>query len=181
MTHVTTTTQRISVFRDFFLKLQANFGVDGTRKDLFSMFNVDYTGKADATKPPPEDSFNLMFSDQTRSFYFPENNLNISNYYLYVSESMKTALAQMSFCPRAGVRWCLISPPEMSKCERMKMALDAKNVRPSLQCIEGGSTDQCIKLIAQGYVDLMTLEAADLYFAGLFENIMKVNRQVIRV
>lgn len=60
----------------------------------------------------------------------------------------------------------MISKQEKKKCEKMMMAFNAKDLRPSLDCIKGKGTDDCMKLISKGDADMVMLDPGDVYLAG---------------
>lgn len=79
---------------------------------------------------------------------------------------MYERLQTLNKCPLERARWCVISDYEMMKCEQMIRAFAAKNLKPDLNCVRGGSVQDCMNMINTGDADLITLDAADVYFAG---------------
>lgn len=69
-------------------------------------------------------------------------------------------------CPLITARLCVISKQEKEKCEMMMMAFNAKDLCPSLDCIKGKGTDDCMKLISKGDADMVMLDPGDVYLAG---------------
>ncbi|XP_057712553.1 serotransferrin-like isoform X2 [Corythoichthys intestinalis] len=74
---------------------------------------------------------------------------------------LPTCLADVSSAPSENVRWCVISWPEHRKCQ----ALAAK--APMFSCVKRASPVDCIQAIHAGEADAVTLDAADIYLAGL--------------
>lgn len=48
----------------------------------------------------------------------------------------------------------------------MMMVFNAKDLRLSLDCIKGKGTDDCMKLIFKGDVDMVMLDFGDVYLVG---------------
>ena len=80
---------------------------------------------------------------------------------------LRRRLVVLNSCPIQQARWCVISQYEMMKCENMIMAFSAKNIKPDLNCVMGTSVQDCMQLINVGDADLITLDAADVYQAGM--------------
>jgi len=85
---------------------------------------------------------------------------------VYTGPDVHRRLRTLNKCPLQRARWCVISDYEMMKCENMIMAFAAKNLKPDLNCIRGSSVEDCMYKIKYGDADLITLYAADVYFAG---------------
>ena len=85
---------------------------------------------------------------------------------LCVGDDLRKRLVVLNSCPLQQARWCVISRHEMLKCENMIMAFAAKNLKPDLNCVLGASAQDCIHKISTGDADLITIDAADVYFAG---------------
>ena len=79
---------------------------------------------------------------------------------------LKSRLNVLNKCPLQQATWCVISPHEMIKCQFMMMAFSARQLKPDLNCIRGDSAIDCIRKIALGDADLISLDAADVYAAG---------------
>ena len=80
---------------------------------------------------------------------------------------MRNRLVVLNTCPIQQASWCVISQYEMMKCENMIMAFRAKNIKPELNCVQGASVQDCMQKISIGDADLITLDAADVYQAGM--------------
>jgi len=91
---------------------------------------------------------------------------HITAFFHVVGPEVHERLRTLNKCPLQRARWCVISDYEMMKCENMIMAYAAKNLRPDLNCIRGSSVQDCMYKINTGDADLITLDAADVYFAG---------------
>ena len=65
---------------------------------------------------------------------------------------------------RVGVmRLCVTSEPEMTKCVRMRTALNAQLLEPKMGCRKAPSAFHCMKLIANNDADAVVLDAGDVY------------------
>ncbi|KAK5907863.1 hypothetical protein CesoFtcFv8_005668 [Champsocephalus esox] len=71
------------------------------------------------------------------------------------------SLAAVSAVPTEKVRWCVKSEKELEKC----VALAAK--APAFACSLKPDTMECIKAIAAGEADAITLDGGDIYIAGM--------------
>lgn len=70
--------------------------------------------------------------------------------------------------------WCVIDEFEMDKCQRMSSAFGARSIKPDLSCIQADSVLDCMRLIQDGYADMVTLEAGDLYAAGKYFGLVPI-------
>ena len=91
--------------------------------------------------------------------------INPSLYYTTDTEFYNKVDA-LNYCPLKNARWCVISKDEKAKCEMMLVAFNAKDLRPSLDCILGTSTEACMAMIQGGDADMMNLDPGDIYIAG---------------
>ena len=65
---------------------------------------------------------------------------------------------------RVGVmRLCVTSEPEMTKCVRMRTALNAQLLEPKMSCKLAPSAFHCMKLISNNDADTVVLDAGDIY------------------
>ena len=65
---------------------------------------------------------------------------------------------------RVGVmRLCVTSEPEMTKCVRMRTALNAQLLEPKMSCKKAPSAFHCMKLINKNDADAVVLDAGDIY------------------
>jgi melanoma-associated antigen p97 len=87
---------------------------------------------------------------------------------LYVlGPELRKKLVTLNSCPIQQARWCVLSDYEMMKCESMIMAFSAKNIKPDVNCVRGANLQDCMQKISIGDADLITLDAADIYQAGM--------------
>ncbi|PAA68741.1 hypothetical protein BOX15_Mlig014692g1 [Macrostomum lignano] len=155
---IRTNAETIQEYRIFLKWLVANFGPSGT--SAWRLF--------DSSKYATR---NLMFSDQTQLFYDSADDSSpdkkdIRSIYNWLGPAYLELHDQTNYCPLGAIRWCVLSAYELAKCERMKLAFSAKNLKPSINCVQGESTIKCMEYIQMGLADIISLDAADLYVAG---------------
>lgn len=145
----------VTAYKLFLQQASDWFGPGKPYSDRFELFS--------SSKWRYTDRYNLMFSDNTKSFFdVGERN----SYYTWVDDDFHMKLEELNYCPVPMARWCVISPAEQKKCEDMIMAFKAKDLKPELDCLLGGSTRECMELIVSGDADLMNVDAGDVYLAG---------------
>ena len=91
-----------------------------------------------------------------------------------IDDEFKKAIEILEQCPMPGVMWCVIDSDALDKCSRMKLALESIRVKPPLYCILGESTTNCMELISEGYADLMSLDAAELFIGGKYLDLVPI-------
>ncbi|CAH8588784.1 unnamed protein product [Schistosoma curassoni] len=159
----------VTVYTDFLELLVENFGPSGTSVSSFNLFSsAGYT-----TVSGNNATHHLMFSDHTKNIYIPPVT-ETETYYRWIDPSFKKALEKLESCPLPTLGWCVIDEFEMSKCQRMSSAFSAKRIQPEMFCLQANSTIDCMKLIKDGYADMVTLEAGDLYIAGKYFDLVPV-------
>ncbi|KAH9582369.1 antigen p97 (melanoma associated) [Schistosoma haematobium] len=159
----------VTVYTDFLELLVQNFGPSGTSVSSFNLFSsAGYT-----TVSGNNATHHLMFSDHTKNIYIPPVT-ETETYYRWIDPSFKKALEKLDSCPLPTLGWCVIDEFEMSKCQRMSSAFSAKRIQPEMFCLQANSTIDCMKLIKDGYADMVTLEAGDLYIAGKYFDLVPV-------
>lgn len=152
-------TSDVQEYRIFLKWLVSAFGPASTRSSWRIFSSAKY-----ATK-------NLMFSDQTKLFYdsaedSSPDKKDLKSIYNWLGTAYLDLHDQTNYCPLGDVRWCVLSANELAKCERMKLAFSAKNLKPSINCVQGESAVKCMEYIQMGLADVINLDAADLYVAG---------------
>ncbi|XP_033207220.1 melanotransferrin [Belonocnema kinseyi] len=107
---------------------------------------------------------NLLVSDAAREFVpLPEKD---QTYSAYLGKALDSVLA-VRHCPVNRMTLCVTSDPEMEKCIKMKIALDAQLLKPKLFCYKGHSQIHCMQAIKNGIADVAMLDASDVYTAGV--------------
>ncbi|XP_063056139.1 melanotransferrin [Engraulis encrasicolus] len=66
----------------------------------------------------------------------------------------------------SGVRWCVLSDAEMTKCLAMSEAFSSASIRPSLRCVRQSDIAACAQSLRNGEVDAFSARAADIYSFG---------------
>ncbi|XP_064601903.1 melanotransferrin-like [Liolophura sinensis] len=147
--------QMVKLYREFLVNISAWFRPTGAHFQKMNLF--------DSSKYSVYDRSNLLFTDGTNNLWkLPEQ----TSYYSWVDTEFRGMLNDLNRCPVRIVRWCVLSEEEKEKCEDMLMAFRAKDLEPDLDCVLGGGTEDCVRMIRYGDADMMTLDAGDLYHAG---------------
>lgn len=155
MTSSLKTKPEVDVYKNFLLKAAQWFGPSGQYRNQFDMFSSQPWGYFNRR--------NLLFTDSTQTLVdVGEKN----TYYSWVDNDFYQIMEYHNACPLITARLCVISKQEKKKCEKMMMAFNAKDLRPSLDCIKGKGTDDCMKLISKGDADMVMLDPGDVYLAG---------------
>ncbi|XP_066454206.1 serotransferrin-like [Eleutherodactylus coqui] len=79
-------------------------------------------------------------------------------------------LGMLALClaaPTKSIRWCVKSEQELRKCRDLSRETACSCETITLSCVNKGSTDDCIKAIADGAADAITLDSGDIYKASL--------------
>ncbi|VDK36836.1 unnamed protein product [Taenia asiatica] len=169
---IMTSSRRLDIqpFKDFLNLLIVNFLTNpapGTPQfNLFSSTKYVVPGENWVQR-------NLMFSDFTQTLYFPPEN-QITTFYQWIDPTFLAAKEVLNQCPLPTIRWCVIDYWEMEKCERMSSAFAAKGIKPDLTCILEQTTIDCMRRTRDGFVDMMSAEAGDLYTAGSQFNLVPI-------
>lgn len=101
-----------------------------------------------------------------------KHNVKAANVRSYLSRSSNIFIMfslWVSFFPFSmlGVRWCCISKPEMVKCQDLMNVTSQVTSLASVKCVSGGGLDNCMKMIANGSADVITLGDEHIYQAGM--------------
>lgn len=95
---------------------------------------------------------NLLISDTTRSFgTINPNDMSYKSFLgrLYgssLSTPMK-AIQGVRKCPVGDMKLCVTSDPELTKCVRMRTALNAQLLEPKMSCKKARSHMECMAQI----------------------------------
>lgn len=76
---------------------------------------------------------------------------------------------------------CVTSDKEFNKCQAMSKAFHAAGLKPELNCKLAQSTLSCMQLIKNRDADLVVLDAADIYLAGLKFNLIPIVAEQIEM
>lgn len=65
-------------------------------------------------------------------------------------------------------RWCVVSSPELQKCQDLRAALASKRVTKNLACVLGSDHMDCMEKVNGREADLFTGDGGDIYTGGRF-------------
>lgn len=114
---------------------------------------------------------NLLLSDTSRALQaIQPDDMSYKSFLgrLYGS-SLATpmkAIEGVRKCPVGDIKLCVTSDPELSKCVRMRTALNAQLLEPKMSCKKARSHMECMAQIRKGESDVVVLDAGDVYKAG---------------
>lgn len=83
--------------------------------------------------------------------------------------SAEDAIQGVRRCGEAEIKLCVTSLAEYKKCQRMRLALNAQLIKPSLSCVPHVppySHRLCMEMIKRKEADVAMFEAGDVYRAG---------------
>ncbi|KAK3096152.1 hypothetical protein FSP39_023802 [Pinctada imbricata] len=144
----------VDTYKVFLKQAVRWFGPGGPYESRFKMFGGLVMGS---------DRANLLFTDSTVSLVDVGKK---DTYYSWVDSNFYKVMDNLNACPLLTAKLCVISKQEKAKCETMMAAFDAKDLRPSLDCIKGSGAEDCMKKISRGDADLMVLDPGDIYLGG---------------
>uniref|UniRef100_A0A1B6EA49 Transferrin-like domain-containing protein n=1 Tax=Clastoptera arizonana TaxID=38151 RepID=A0A1B6EA49_9HEMI len=107
---------------------------------------------------------NLLFQDITEDLRPLEESKQSFSGYLGHSLDIIYGIRQ---CPVNSMTLCVTSDPELEKCIKMRIALEAQLLKPDLVCYKGHSQINCMQAIRNGIADVALFDAGDIYTAGL--------------
>ncbi|XP_068625478.1 transferrin 2 [Battus philenor] len=84
----------------------------------------------------------------------------------FVGDQAEKAVLGVRDCPLKRAILCVTSDPEMDKCIKMRIALKAAVLSPTLSCWRGHSARHCERAIADGSADFALFDAADMLHAA---------------
>ncbi|XP_056419183.1 melanotransferrin [Hyla sarda] len=84
---------------------------------------------------------------------------------------------QTIFCLNE-IRWCTVSENESKKCNDMKASFAEAKIVPSLSCVAGTSSLNCIKTVQDNLADAVMLSGILTYKAGRWYNLKPVVGEV---
>ncbi|XP_074641603.1 melanotransferrin-like [Tubulanus polymorphus] len=152
--------------KEFIIDLVGYFGPAGPYNNRFDLFASNWQGTLGNYT-----GNNLMLSDDATELVDVGSR---SSYDKWVGPEYMKKLDVLEMCPIPRARWCVISEDEMKKCEMMTMAFKTRRIKPELSCILADSTQDCMKKIKDGDADLITLDAADIYNAGKYYDLVPI-------
>ncbi|CAK1594537.1 unnamed protein product [Parnassius mnemosyne] len=145
---------------------------------------LDYSGQ------PIELPFQLFRSNETTDLLLQDATINFrmlkedeqsAKHILnnkYVGDQAEKAVLGVRDCPIKRAILCVTSDPEMDKCVKMRVALKAAVLSPTLSCWRGHSARHCARALADGSADLALLDAADMLHAAHHHRLVPFMQEV---
>ncbi len=81
-------------------------------------------------------------------------------------------------CPVGDMILCVTSEAELSKCVRMRTALNAQLLEPKMGCKRASSHLECMRQIREGHAHVVMLDAGDVYRAGWSYGLIPIMAEV---
>ncbi|XP_053619563.1 transferrin 2 [Plodia interpunctella] len=137
-----------------------------------------FKARYDADGRPIELPFHLFQSNETTDLLLQDATINFrilkedeqaASHILrneYVGDQAEKAVLGIMDCPVKRAVLCVTSDPEMDKCVKMRVALKAAFLSPTLVCWRGHSARHCERAIADGTADFAVLDSADMLHAA---------------
>ncbi|CAH2059390.1 unnamed protein product, partial [Iphiclides podalirius] len=123
----------------------------------------------------------LLLQDATINFRFLKEEEQAAKHILnnkYVGDQAEKAVLGVRSCPLKRAILCVTSDPEMDKCIKMRIALKAAVLSPTLSCWRGHSARHCERAIADGTADFALLDAADMLHAAYKHRLVPFMQEV---
>lgn len=146
------------LIQDFLLKSAAVFSRLSFHNSQFKLFESNKYG-----------SLNLIFSDDTVDLRSVDHLRSTFRGYFSIFDSnlnIEELFGQLRKCNVPNAKLCVVSQPELEKCNNMKSAFRTNMLQPQLTCVQGQNTIDCMKRIQEDRADLTMLDAADVHLAG---------------
>uniref|UniRef100_A0A8C4R373 Transferrin-like domain-containing protein n=1 Tax=Eptatretus burgeri TaxID=7764 RepID=A0A8C4R373_EPTBU len=89
---------------------------------------------------------------------------HLKSYRLFVVAVYVAGLCALVVNGNEGVRWCVISTGEESKCQAFAKAIESHGLH--LTCVKTTSHAECITAINENKADAVTLDGGDIFNAG---------------
>lgn len=77
-------------------------------------------------------------------------------------------------CSAPATTLCVVSEKEFDKCQAMSKAFHAASLKPDLNCKLASSSVACMQMINNRDADLVMLDPADVYLAGMKYNLISI-------
>ncbi|XP_072934834.1 transferrin 2 [Epargyreus clarus] len=187
----TTSTTEASRFQyDAFRQNQFNYNREREETDLNRDSMPTFKPRLDALGQPIELPFHLFRSNGTTDLLLQDATINFTilseerqaaKHILnnkFVGDQAEQAVRGVRDCPVKRAVLCVTSDPEMDKCVKMRVALKAAFLTPSLVCWRGHSTRHCERAVAEGSCDFALLDAADMLHAAYRHRLVPFMQEV---
>ncbi|XP_050357433.1 melanotransferrin [Nymphalis io] len=125
-------------------------------ESLFQLFQSE--GTTDLLLQDATINFRILKEDQQSAQHILNNKL--------VGDQAEKAVVGIRDCPVKRATLCVTSDPEMDKCIKMRVALKAAFLSPTLVCSRTHSIRHCERAIAEGTCDFAMFDAADMLHAA---------------
>ncbi|XP_048486499.1 melanotransferrin isoform X2 [Plutella xylostella] len=133
--------------------------VDGNGKPIELPFKLfESNGTTDLLLQDATINFRILKEDEQSAKHILNNQ--------YVGNQAERAVTGIRDCPVKRAVLCVTSDPEMDKCIKMRVALKAAYLSPTLVCWRGHSARHCARAIADGASDFALLDPADMLHAA---------------
>ncbi|XP_052745065.1 melanotransferrin [Bicyclus anynana] len=116
-----------------------------------------------------DDTTDLLLQDATVNFRVIKEDQQTASRLLnneFVGAQAERAVVGIRACPVRRATLCVTSEPELHKCVKMKAALKAAFLSPTLVCWRAHSARHCERAIAEGTSDFALFDAADMLHAA---------------
>lgn len=156
--------------------------IQGQNQDQFPNYNLNEVEYEDPDEDKPMqfklfDSqrygllTNLLFDDSTVRFgtIRPDDmsyKAFLGQVYGNSDQTPFEAISGIRKCPVGIMTLCVTSEAEMTKCVRMRTALNAQLLEPKMTCKRADSSLECMNAIRHSEADVTVLDAGDIYKAG---------------
>lgn len=153
----------------------ANDRIESDQKDLTTLRNyISQLNKIGESAGSPWLSTVLGISENTtavdnKKTLHPKQYLQNAKYEDVIGRVVK---------PVKPIRWCVTSPEGMSKCLAFKDAAHSRDIRPVIECDREKSSKVCLKLIADGAADVITLDATEAILSRKNMNLRPILKEV---
>ncbi|TRY75589.1 hypothetical protein TCAL_00523 [Tigriopus californicus] len=126
---------------------------------------------------------NLLFSDGAKGMKIIKP--NDMSYKAFLGQSYggslntpMTSIEGIRKCPVGDMRLCVTSEAELSKCVRMRTALNAQLLEPKMSCKRARTHIECMRQIHEGEADVVMLDAGDVYRGGWHYGLIPIMAEV---
>ncbi|XP_050683474.1 melanotransferrin isoform X1 [Leptidea sinapis] len=163
-----------SRYYDQFRRTQQNDRIIDDKSSTMSPFKPRTDGYGQPIELPfklfrSDGTTDLLLQDATISFRVLKEEEQAAHHILnnkYVGDQAERAVMGIRDCPVKRATLCVTSDPEMDKCVKMRVALKAAFLSPTLVCWRGHSARHCERAIAEGTADFALFDAADMLHAA---------------
>jgi hypothetical protein len=109
----------------------------------------------------------LEFRPQDIEFHVPATVAATVTPLAYLDRGNYTMTIEKPTCPnRRTIRLCVRNEIEKLKCMAFRMASHGRRILPYFDCVVGEGKDDCVKKIAIGQADFLSVDAREAYVAA---------------